>query len=106
MPLYTFTDVAQHPVDYVAPNHFSSTHRLSIFTQVPMAQRWTEDDVQLGLVGLHLTERLPDGTVNVTTIGPEDLGGTLNDRFGIALDDDELALVRSVVSRPAPTSPS
>ena len=97
MPLYTFTEARQHAVDYVAPNHFSSTHRLSIFTQVAMAQRWTDDDVQVGLVDLQLTERHPDGRTEVTTIAEAAFGDELRLRFGLALDDDEVDRLRAAV---------
>ncbi|MGH2686128.1 MAG: arylamine N-acetyltransferase family protein [Actinomycetota bacterium] len=91
MPLYTFTEAPQHPVDYVAPNHFSSTHPLSIFTQATILQRWERGDVQVGLVGLDLTVRRPDGGVEVTRVEPGDLGSVLRDRFLLDLDDDEVA---------------
>jgi N-hydroxyarylamine O-acetyltransferase len=98
MPLYTFTEAPQHPVDYLAPNHFSSTHPLSIFTQTTIVQRWDEDDVQVGLVGLQLTERLPDGSVQVSAVDAGELGPVLRDRFRLDLDDDELARVRAAAS--------
>ena len=97
MALYTFTEAPQHPVDYVAPNHFSATHRLSIFTQVAMAQRWTPDDVQLGLTGLQLTERHPDGRTEVTMIDRGQLGSMLRDRLGLDLDDDEVEQLQRVL---------
>jgi N-hydroxyarylamine O-acetyltransferase len=91
MPLYTFTDAPQHPVDYVAPNHLSATHPHSIFTQNTIVQRWDDDDVQVGLVGCELTERLPDGTTDVTSIGPDELGAVLRGRFALDVDDDDIA---------------
>lgn len=91
MPLYTFTEQPMHPIDYVAPNHLSATHPRSIFVQHRMVQRWDEADVQVGLVDLELTERRPDGTVAVSTIDRADLGAVLRDRFGLHLDDEELA---------------
>jgi N-hydroxyarylamine O-acetyltransferase len=89
MPLYTFTEAPQHPVDYVAPNHFSSTHPMSIFTMALIAARWDEDDVSLALVGRELTERRP-GRDEVTLIEPADLGSVLRERFLIDVDDDEV----------------
>lgn len=97
MALYTFTEAPQHPVDYVAPNHFSSTHRLSIFTQVAMAQRWTREDMQLGLVGIELTERHPDGRTAVATIDIDDIGPVLRDRFDLDLTDDDVTGLQRVV---------
>jgi N-hydroxyarylamine O-acetyltransferase len=90
MPLYTFTESRQHPVDYIAPNHFSSTHPHSIFTQALIAARWTDDGASLALVGRELTERRP-GRDDVTLIEPADLGAVLRERFLIDLDDDELS---------------
>ncbi|MGH8978445.1 MAG: arylamine N-acetyltransferase family protein [Acidimicrobiia bacterium] len=91
MPLYTFTDAPQHPVDYVAPNHLSSTHPQSIFTQNTIVQRWDENYTQVGLIGCDLTERLPDGAVEVTTVDPDELGDVLRDRFALDVDDDDVA---------------
>ena len=90
MPLYTFTETPHHPIDYLTPNHFSSTHPLSLFTQMTIVQRWDDGDVQVGLVGLGLTERLPDGEVKTTSVDPGDLGDLLRGRFGLELDDDEV----------------
>lgn len=81
MALYSFTEAPQHPVDYVTPNHFAATHRLSLFTQV------------------ELTERLPDGAVHVRTIDAPDYGTTLGDRFGIDLDDDDVAQRQTFLAR-------
>ena len=97
--LYTFTDEPRHAVDYIAPNHYSSTHPRSAFTGAPIVQRW-EGDVQVELVGLDLTERRPDGT-DVATVAPADLGGVLRGRFGLALGDDEVARVLAAVPPPA-----
>ncbi len=91
-PLYTFTDTPRHPVDYLAPNHYSSTHPRSLFTQNVIAQRW-DDDRQVGLVGLTLSERGADGTEEVTDVAPADLGRVLRERFGLDLTDDEAARV-------------
>ena len=99
MALYTFTETPQHPVDYVTPNHFSATHPRSIFTQVAMAQRWTDDDVQLGLADLQLTERHPDGRTEVIPVDLADLGPVLHQRFGIGLDDEEVTQLRQGIER-------
>ena len=96
--LYTFTDEPRHPVDYVTPNHYSSTHPRSVFTGAPIVQRW-EGDVQVGLVGLELTERRPDGA-DVTTVEPAAVGDLLRHRFGLALDDGEVARVVATVPPP------
>lgn len=91
LPLYTFVDEPRHPVDYVTPNHYSSTHPSSPFTQNTIVQRWDEKYVQVGLVGLELTERLPDGTIEVTAIDPTDVDPLLRTRFDLDLDEATLA---------------
>jgi N-hydroxyarylamine O-acetyltransferase len=99
MPLYTFTEVPQHPVDYLAPNHLSSTHPMSIFTQTTIVQRWDDDDVQVGLVGLELTERNPDGSVEISAIDPADLGAVLRERFALDLAEPEVARIAATAAR-------
>jgi N-hydroxyarylamine O-acetyltransferase len=89
--LYTFADRPQHPVDYIAPNHYSSTHPKSVFTQNTVAQRWDKTDVQVALIGLELTERRADGAVETTTIDLADYDSVLSTRFDLDLADDELA---------------
>ena len=96
--LYTFTEEPRHPVDYVAPNHYSSTHPLSLFTRHVLAQRWA-GDVQVSLVDTALSERRSDGRVTELRLGPADLGDALRDRFGIGLDPPELAQVWAAVER-------
>ena len=98
LPLYTFTDRPQHPVDYLAPNHYSSTHPQSLFTQRVIAQRW-EGDTQVGLVGLELTERRADARDDVRAVDPADLGAVLRDRFGLDLADDEEARLAEAAAR-------
>lgn len=91
MLLYTFTDQPRHPVDFVAPNHFTATHPNTIFKHLLMVQRWDHDNTQVGLVDRDLTIRrhgLPDET---TRIDSTDLGTVLADRFGIVLDPTDLA---------------
>jgi N-hydroxyarylamine O-acetyltransferase len=97
MTLFTFTDEPAHPVDYVTPNHFSSTHPLSIFTQFTMAQRWRDDDVQIGLVDRVLKERLPDGTSHDTEIDPADLGPVLSEHFGLDLPSQDLVVLSGLL---------
>jgi N-hydroxyarylamine O-acetyltransferase len=96
LPLYTFTEAPRHPVDYLAPNHYSSTHPRSLFTQTVIAQRW-EDHTQVGLVGLQLTERRAEGET-AAAIDPDDLGHVLRDRFGLDLTRDEVARVAAAAT--------
>ncbi|HYD10879.1 MAG TPA: arylamine N-acetyltransferase, partial [Acidimicrobiales bacterium] len=90
MPMFTFTDVVSHPVDYVTPNHFSSTHPMSIFTQLTLVQRWRHDDVQVGLVDGVFKERRPDGTELDVRIDAADLGRVLREDFALTVTDDEV----------------
>jgi N-hydroxyarylamine O-acetyltransferase len=84
LAMYTFSDEPRHPVDYLTPNHWSSTHPLSLFTQVSMAHRWV-GDVHLALAERELRERFPDGRSRTTVVPPEDHGRVLRERFGIDL---------------------
>jgi N-hydroxyarylamine O-acetyltransferase len=88
-PLYTFSDMQVHPVDYVIPNHFTSTHELSSFTHVVMAQRWQDDNVHVGITGFDLVERGPDGEAT-TKIEASDYGNALLERFGLSLASEEI----------------
>ncbi|HEY8548173.1 MAG TPA: arylamine N-acetyltransferase [Acidimicrobiales bacterium] len=106
MALYTLTETPQHAVDYVAPNHLASTHPSSIFTRNTIVQRWDENDVQVGLVDLGLTRRLPDGTIETRTIDPADLGPTLESRFRLALSEDDVARLSALHSPGQPVTPS
>jgi N-hydroxyarylamine O-acetyltransferase len=89
-PLYTFTDAPRHPVDYVTANHFSSTHPRSHFTYLLQVQHW-EGDVQVGLLGEQLVERRPGEPEVFTPVAPGELASLLRDRFGLDVDDDEVA---------------
>ena len=97
--LYTFTDHPRHPTDYIAPNHYSSTHPRSVFTGLPIVQR-SDDQVQTILVGLTLTERYPDGTERTDAVAPGDYAALLRHRFGLALGDDEVARLLAAATAP------
>lgn len=89
--LYTWSDEQRHPIDYVTPNHFSSTHPLSVFVLNATVQRSTED-VQRTLAGLELIERYPDGRLDTTPIAPEDYPAALRD-LGLDLPPRDLGLL-------------
>ena len=96
MPLFTFTDTLAHPIDYVAPNHLSSTHPNSIFTQFTIVTRWREDGVALALNDRNLKERSATGEHD-TEVDPADLGDVLREQFGLDLPPDDLgALMRTL----------
>jgi N-hydroxyarylamine O-acetyltransferase len=91
--LHGFTMEPQHPIDFVMANHFTSTHPISAFTRVATAQR-TLPDRRLTLRGRRLTEAEPDGTEADHPVGAADLDRVLRERFGIELDEGELAALR------------
>jgi N-hydroxyarylamine O-acetyltransferase len=88
--LYTFTLEPRHPVDYVAPNHFTSTHPKSGFVAGGITVQLPGEEVQTVLQGRALREFWADGVVE-TTIDDADLGHILADRFGLVLPDEDLA---------------
>lgn len=85
--LYTFNDEPRHAVDYIAPNHFTSTHPMSRFITGGITVQQAGDEVQTVLVGRELSEFRPDG-VTVTTV--DDLGAILRGRFGLDLTAQDL----------------
>lgn len=99
LPMFTFAERPAHPVDYIAPNHFSSTHPMSIFTQLVIVTRWRDDGAQIGLNGRVLTERRPDWTEHDTIIDPDDLGNVLHDHFDIDLPAQDLVALSGVLRR-------
>lgn len=94
--LYTFTDEPRHPVDYIAPNHYSSTHPRSVFTGPPIVQL-SEEERQTILLGRTLIERFPDGGERVREVVPGDYATLLREGFGLALDDDEVARLLAAI---------
>jgi N-hydroxyarylamine O-acetyltransferase len=93
--LYTFSSVPRHPVDYVAPNHFSSTHPLSVFTQHITVQR-SYEHVQRTLSNLELTDRYPDGRVETTVLDPADHAAILRE-LGLDLPEQDLVALRHLL---------
>jgi N-hydroxyarylamine O-acetyltransferase len=96
MQLYTFTEAPHHPVDYIAPNHLSSTHPQSIFMQHTIVQRWDNSAVQVGIIDRELTERLPDGSVEVTAIEQNEFAAVVRARFALDVDDEEVARLEAL----------
>ena len=97
LPMFTFAERPAHPVDYITPNHFSSTHPLSIFTQFVIASRWRADGVSVQLTGLQLKERRPDGTEHDTAVDPADLGDVLAEHFDLHLSPQDLGRLQAVL---------
>jgi len=98
MPLFTFTEQRAHPIDYIAPNHLSSTHPNSIFTQFTIATRWREDGVALALNDRNLKERSATGEHD-TEIDPADLGAVLREHFGLDLPAQDLVVLSGALRR-------
>ncbi|MEY2450887.1 MAG: N-hydroxyarylamine O-acetyltransferase [Acidimicrobiaceae bacterium] len=95
--LYSFTELDHHPVDFLAPNYFTSTHPNSMHTQTLIVQRWTNELVQVGLVDLELLVRDPYTT---KPVDPDALGDTLVDIFDLAIGDEDVASLNAwVVSK-------
>lgn len=90
LPLYTFTETPRHVVDYVAPNHWTSTHPSSLFRNATIVQRWS-GATQVGIVGRTLTVRRPDYVDDTSTVDPGDLTAVLDEHFGLALDAEDVA---------------
>jgi arylamine N-acetyltransferase len=93
MALYTFTEQDRHPMAFIAPNRFTSTHPGSVYRKRLIVQRWRPHLVQVGLVEFDLLRRDPYTQVR---IAPADLDETLRDVFGLELagDDVEALLLR------------
>ncbi len=103
--LYAFTLDPQHPIDYEVVNHYLSTHPRSPFGARVVVQRSTPE-WRLTLAGLRLVETRPDGTETVEELDGTMLASTLRDRFGILLDDGEVARLLAVAQaeRASPSS--
>jgi N-hydroxyarylamine O-acetyltransferase len=86
--LYTFSEERRHPVDYVTPNHYSSTHPESVFLRGPTVQR-SYEDVQRTLFNGDRIDRFPDGRVETTAIVGDDYASVLRD-LGLDLPAEDL----------------
>jgi N-hydroxyarylamine O-acetyltransferase len=96
MLLFTFTEQRAHAIDYVAPNHLSSTHPQSMFTQSVIVTRWREDGVPVSLNDRTLKERRADGEHD-TEIDPADLGTVLREQFLLDLPEQDLGLLQALL---------
>ena len=103
--LYAFTLDPQHRIDYEVFNHYVSTHPRSPFSTQVLVQRSTPE-WRLTLSGLRLVETRPDGTESVAELDGASLAGMLRERFGIRLDDEEVArlLAPGQAERASPSS--
>jgi N-hydroxyarylamine O-acetyltransferase len=105
LDLYAFTLEPQHRIDYEVFNHYLSTHPRSPFITHLVAQR-SAPEWRLTLTDRRLVEARPDGTETVTDLDDSSLADTLRERFGIPLDDEEVArlLERGQAERASPSS--
>jgi N-hydroxyarylamine O-acetyltransferase len=105
LDLYAFTLEPQHRIDYEVFNHYLSTHPRSPFITHLVAQR-SALEWRLTLTDRRLVEARPDGTETVTDLDDSSLADTLRERFGIPLDDEEVArlLERGQAERASPSS--
>jgi N-hydroxyarylamine O-acetyltransferase len=91
--LYHFTEEPRHAVDYVAANHYTSTHPQSGFITGGITAQLPGEDVQTVLRGRELSEFRPGGSVTVAEIDPADLGDLLRDRFNLDLSSQDLVVL-------------
>jgi N-hydroxyarylamine O-acetyltransferase len=89
LALFTVTTTPKHEVDFLAPNHWTSTHPMSLFRNATIVQRWA-DDTQVGLIGTTLTFRRPDFSDDSRAVDLADLGTVLVDEFGLELGRDDI----------------
>ena len=93
--LYGFTLEPRHHGDYVVYNHFTSTSPDSPFA-------WGVAAMQTGprrrrtLIGRRLTTAYPDGSTERRELTGAEAIGVLRGTFGIALDREEEARLRSI----------
>jgi N-hydroxyarylamine O-acetyltransferase len=87
-PLYRFDLQEQHPIDYVAINHYLSTSPASHFTRSLIAAR-TEPGRRYALRNAQLAIHHTGGPTERTTLGSaRELRAALEGTFGIAAPDD------------------
>ncbi|MDX2564348.1 arylamine N-acetyltransferase [Streptomyces sp. TX20-6-3] len=86
--LYAFSPQTLYPADFTVMNHYSSSHPQSRFLGQVVAQRPGEDE-RRALVRDTLSTVRTDGVVEERAVPVNELIGTLEDLFGIELDDEE-----------------
>lgn len=88
--LYNFTEEPQHLSDVVMSNHFTSTFPDSPFVaQIVVMSKDTEQRRQL--LGRCLRVTHADGATHERELSDPEMADTLRRKFGIRLDDDEIA---------------
>jgi N-hydroxyarylamine O-acetyltransferase len=96
---YGFEHERHHASDVVVANHFTSTFPGSPFVGRAVVVR--KDEAALHeLIGDRLTTSRTDGSAEERSVGGDELGATLHDVFGLSLEPDELAMLRSAQPPP------
>lgn len=91
---YIYTQEWQYHIDFVAANHYTSTHPDSHFVQRPVAVRLTPRE-RYRLNGLELSTATPDGVTERRQVPEHALAGVLRDIFDIELSSDEMTRLRT-----------
>lgn len=93
--LYSFTLEPRHHGDYVVYNYYASTNPDSpLAREIVVLQ--TEPHRRLALTGRRLATAYPDGSAERHELAGAELIGVLRGTFGIALEPEEEASLRSI----------
>ncbi|CAM5608792.1 arylamine N-acetyltransferase [Streptomyces narbonensis] len=88
--LYAFSPQTLYPADFMVMNHFSSSHPESRFLGQVVAQQ-PGAEVRRALVRETLTSVRTDGATEERVVTVGELAATLEEDFGIEVDDEERA---------------
>ncbi|GGQ10739.1 N-hydroxyarylamine O-acetyltransferase [Actinomadura coerulea] len=83
-------------IDFEVGSHYVSTSARSPFTTRPFVQRFAPDSLRV-LDGKTLKITRPDGRTEARTLAPEDLPKTLEEDFGIALEDKDRTRLTDII---------
>lgn len=93
--LYGLTLEPRHHGDYDVYNYYTSTNPDSPFVQGVVVMQ-TEPQRRQTLIGRRLTTAYPDGSIEHRELAGTELIGVLSDTFGITLEPEEEAHLRSI----------
>jgi N-hydroxyarylamine O-acetyltransferase len=85
---YIYTQERQHPVDYIAASHYTSTHSDSHFTRKAVAVR-IAPGARYRLNGRELTIATPGGGIERRELSPGEVVPMLRDTFTIELGEED-----------------
>ena len=97
LDLHSFTLDPRYAIDYVVLNHYVSTHPRSPFVGRLMAQ-CVRPEVRHVLDGTTLTSTRVDGTDETVRLEAGEVPKTLEEVFGIVLDDQDAARLVAVLA--------